>query len=97
MTTMKRIHIVISTSLLAEIDALVGPRRRSEFIAEAIEQRLERDLFREAYDAAVGSLNPDDYPEWSSPEKTYEWVRKLRDLDNERLDRKLGLVEEPVS
>jgi Arc/MetJ-type ribon-helix-helix transcriptional regulator len=92
-----RIHIVLPESVIEEIDELVGPRKRSEFIAEAIEQRLERERFQRALDAASGSLNSEDYPEWSTPEKTYEWVRKLRDLDNERLYNKLAFVEEPVS
>jgi metal-responsive CopG/Arc/MetJ family transcriptional regulator len=40
--TMQRIHIVLPTELIAEIDAEVGPRRRSAFLAETARAELNR-------------------------------------------------------
>ncbi len=34
-TATKRVNVMISEELLIEIDALVGPRRRSEFLVDA--------------------------------------------------------------
>jgi Arc/MetJ-type ribon-helix-helix transcriptional regulator len=86
----KRIHVVLPKELVESVDELVGPRKRSAFIAEAIEERLEqRLLFGKALKEAAGALADADYPEWETPEKTSAWVRELRAYDNEAFERKL--------
>ncbi|HMM41665.1 MAG TPA: hypothetical protein PKA95_07170 [Thermomicrobiales bacterium] len=85
-----RIHVMLPEKLVEEIDALVGPRRRSEFIAETMEAAMERERFREALTKAAGSIDVKDYPEWATPEKVDEWVRRSRELDEEAFRQKLG-------
>jgi hypothetical protein len=65
-------------ALLREIDARVGQRRRSEFIQEAIEEKLALMRRVEAFDRVVGSIADGDVPAWETRESTAQWVRGLR-------------------
>lgn len=73
-----RTHIVLPEDMLAEIDELVGKRKRSQFIEEAIEERLKRERRLKALDAFAGFLKDVDIPGWETPESTVEWVRQQR-------------------
>ena len=75
----RRAHVVMPDILLREIDARVGPRRRSEFIQEAIEEKLGRLRRVEAFERVVGSVADGDIPEWETHESTAEWLRALRE------------------
>ena len=81
MTT--RIHVVLPDALLEEIDRIAGPRRRSEYIAETLEQSVLRERQRRALDEATAALKDYDYPGWETPEATSSWVRHHRRLDDE--------------
>lgn len=90
MAVSARAHIVLPEDLIAEVDEVAGKRKRSRFVEEAIRDKLRREKLRVALKTTAGILNPADYPEWSTPERTSEWVRNSRRLDDERLARKLG-------
>jgi len=78
-STKRRAHVVLPKELLDEVDGLVGPRRRSQFTREAIEDKIVRQRRVEAFEEVVGSLKDDaPPPEWETSESTYEWVRSLR-------------------
>jgi metal-responsive CopG/Arc/MetJ family transcriptional regulator len=77
-TEMIRTHVVLPRGLVEEIDRLVGQRKRSEFIAQALDERLLRERQRRALQDSAGVLDPADYPHWATPEETSEWVRTLR-------------------
>jgi hypothetical protein len=81
-----RIHIVLPKAIVKEIDELVGPRKRSEFIANTIENQLIRERQLKAIEQTAGILKAEDYPEWSTPEKVSAWVRRSRQIDNDRLN-----------
>jgi predicted transcriptional regulator len=85
-----RTHVVIPRDLVEAVDRLVGQRKRSAFLVEAIEEKLEREEFGRALAETKGFLPADAYPEWSTPEKTSAWVRELRAVDSEATDRKLS-------
>jgi hypothetical protein len=76
--------------MVAEIDELVGKRKRSQFIEEAIEERLKRERRLKAFRAVVGSLKGKGIPEWSTPESTVEWVHQQR----QESDRSRGVAIE---
>lgn len=65
----KRISIVLPTELVKEIDLVAGPRKRSEFIAKAIEKHLLHERQRRAFDETAGILKDYDFPDWETPEK----------------------------
>lgn len=82
-TERRRAHVVLPTALLREIDARVGPRQRSEFIQEAIENELRRLRRIEAFERAVATPTL-GIPEWETSESTAAWVRELRQEWEER-------------
>lgn len=74
----RRAHVVLSDDLLREVDARVGQRQRSEFIQEAIEEKLARLSRVEAFERVVGSLKNVETPGWETPEAAAQWVHDLR-------------------
>ena len=79
--------------LVAEIDTLVGARKRSAFIEEAVRYRMRLEKQRQAFEY-VASLPPLEIPEdekdlgWASMDGL-EWQRKLRAEDAAIEERKL--------
>ena len=87
----RRAHIVMPTELVEEIDAQVGPRRRSRFVQEAVEEKLRRQRLQTSLSEMAGSLADVDIPGWETPEAAAEWVRALRRGDS------VGVSTTPVS
>ena len=67
-TRRARTHVLLPAELVAEIDALVGPRGRSRFIAEAAERRLQQERLLKALDEGFGAWKDEDHPELNGPE-----------------------------
>jgi predicted transcriptional regulator len=84
-----RAHVVLDDELVDEVDALAGRRRRSACIEDAVREKLQRERQRRAVLNYAESGQRPDNPDWRTPEETSKWVRDLRQLDNERLERKL--------
>lgn len=81
-TSRKRTHVVIPEELVKQIDAVVGNRQRSSFIAQAAERELLRLRQHEALVATAGAWKDRDHPELNAG--TAEWVRKMRQESEER-------------
>lgn len=73
-----RTHVVLPKELVDAIDRLVGHRRRSSFLAEAVEEKLDRERLGKALTATSGFLAAEFHPEWETPEIVSAWVRELR-------------------
>jgi hypothetical protein len=78
MTHLVRTHFIAPKELIEEVDKLVGPRRRSEFLTEATTEKLKREkllrLTRE-----VSKLPPaGSISEWATPESTAKWLQDGR-------------------
>ena len=73
-----RAHVVMPKDVVERIDALVGPRRRSEFVVEAVQKELTRRNRSEMGRRPAGSLADVDIPGWESSEAAAEWVHQLR-------------------
>jgi hypothetical protein len=81
-----RTHVLLPRETLDAVDRLVGPRRRSEFLAEAAAEKLRRCERVAAARAVMGSLADAPIPEWNTPESSAAWVRSLRvQSDSDRL------------
>jgi metal-responsive CopG/Arc/MetJ family transcriptional regulator len=83
MSTMVRTHVLLPKELLDELDRRVGPRKRSETIAELVEEYLRRKRLVEAIERFAGTLNVEDHPEWATEESTAAWVRAQRSTDRD--------------
>ena len=77
-TRQRRAHIVMPVELVEEIDAQVGPRKRSQFVQEAVKEKLRRQRLQTSLAEMAGSLADVDIPGWETPEAAAEWVRALR-------------------
>jgi metal-responsive CopG/Arc/MetJ family transcriptional regulator len=84
-----RAHVVVPRDLWDDVDRLVGSRKRSAFIADAVREKVSREKRGKALLEAAGMLSAANYPEWSTPEKAAAWVRTSRAADEKRTERKL--------
>ncbi len=75
---MVRTHVVMPDDLVEEVDRLVGRRRRSQFVTEAVRAKLQRERLLIAVEEVAGSLADVSIPGWETSESAAEWVRSLR-------------------
>jgi hypothetical protein len=78
-----RAHIVFPKELMAEIDAEVGPRGRSAFLAELAKKEINRRKILAFLERGEVIWKDEDHPELA--EGSYKWVRSLRDESNKRV------------
>lgn len=86
---MVRIHIMLPRRVVEAVDRLVGPRKRSAFVAPAVAEKLAHEQLGKALAETRGILVQDAYPEWETPEKTSAWVRELRTQADENTERNI--------
>jgi metal-responsive CopG/Arc/MetJ family transcriptional regulator len=77
-----RVHITLEDDLVRELDRRVGARRRSAYIARAVEQALDDDRRWELLESALGTI-PDADHEWD--EDAGRWVHEQRHADERRV------------
>ena len=71
-----RTNLTLPEDLMAEVDALAGPRGRSRYVAEAVAQRVKRDKLGKAIRETAGIMV--GRPGWMSPDEVVAWVDFLR-------------------
>jgi len=77
MTTTK-ITLSLPTTLVERLKALVPPRKRSAFVAEALQERLEEEETLAVLEETAGICSADDYPYWDTDEDIDRWLREFR-------------------
>jgi metal-responsive CopG/Arc/MetJ family transcriptional regulator len=80
-----RAHIILDNAIVKDIDNLVGKRKRSRFIAEAVCAKLRHLKLLTAVKETAGMLSDEDHPEWKTSEDVANWVRESRKRDGRRL------------
>ena len=81
-----RTHVVLPDDLVAAIDGLVGPGKRSRFIEDAVKEQVRKQRLLKAIDESFGTVN--GIPEWETSESTAQWVHDTRQQDTKtRMDR----------
>ena len=68
-----RMHIVLDSEVVAEIDAIAGPRRRSAFVRKAILAAIERNRRASSLRTAAGTFSGTGH-DWDDDEEG--WVRR---------------------
>ena len=84
-----RTHVVFPKVLVDAVDRLVGPRKRSAFLVQAVEEKICRERLDRALTTTAGFLPEGTHPEWETPEQVSAWVHDLRSLDSDGSERKL--------
>lgn len=79
-----RTHVVLPDGLVHDVDSLVGKRKRSRFVEEAVREKLRRKALLKSIEDTAGALSPDAHPEWSTSKKASSWVRESRHRDDRR-------------
>ncbi len=82
MLEQQRAHIIIPMELISEIDAVVGKRGRSRFMAEAARKELKRLHLEQALNRATGVWKDKDHPELENG--AAGWVSQLRNTETNR-------------
>lgn len=82
---MIRANIIFPKALLSEVDKLVGPGKRSAFLAESVRKHLDQIKFAKIARESVGLLDPKTYPHFSTSGKVKTYIRSLRKSNDSRL------------
>ncbi|MFQ6117565.1 MAG: CopG family ribbon-helix-helix protein [Candidatus Bipolaricaulia bacterium] len=82
---MRRTNVMLPEELLEEIDRVAGKRKRSRFIAEAIEEKLARMRFEEALAQAAGAWSAEHHPELKTQEEINRYLERVRRSTDERI------------
>jgi hypothetical protein len=82
----KRTHVVIPENLIAQIDALVGPRGRSAFLVETARAELRKRALLAFLESDGPAWKDEDHPELAAM-GTQAWLEKMRAPGEERLRR----------
>ena len=72
------VNLSLPEDLVADLDEVAGPRKRSAFAEDALRRAIKREQFRIVAEEVAGSLDPKDYPYWKTSEDVVEWVRMMR-------------------
>ena len=76
MKTKQRTLVQVPPDVVAEIDQLVGPRKRSAFLVELARKELRRQRLLKVFENPDPIWKDEDHPELA--EDSDSWVRKLR-------------------
>ena len=74
----KKITVTLSSALLARLDEYIPSRKRSLFIAEAIETLLAMEEQLAALDETAGVWSDENHPEMKTEDDIDRWVDGLR-------------------
>lgn len=99
MGEMMRTHVLLPKELVARIDERVGPRRRSEFVVEALRRELDQlsllELMEAAADEARNAPPDDDPPAWDAYPSSVAWVRAQRQVGTDHWANASETAEDP--
>jgi hypothetical protein len=79
-----RTTVVFPAETAAKLRELVPPRKRSAFIAEAVEHHLMRLVFRQGRELSFGAWSDEDYPHLHTHADVQRYISELRSEDRWR-------------
>ena len=80
-----RTLVQIPPDVVTEIDRLVGPRRRAEFLIDLARRELRRQHLLKALSNTEPIWRDEDHPEMAGDSDA--WVRKMRDESEARFQK----------
>lgn len=85
-----RVYVAVPQALVAEIDALVGRRRRGALLAEVAAREVRRRRLLAILAEDLPAWNPADHPDIERTGGSAAWVRKLRREADRASRRRIG-------
>jgi|AP95_1055475.scaffolds.fasta_scaffold87809_2 metal-responsive CopG/Arc/MetJ family transcriptional regulator len=79
-----RTTVVLPETTAAKLRDRVPPRKRSEFVTEAIESHLMQLAFQTERESSFGTWSDEDYPHLQNQEDVNRHIAALRDDDGWR-------------
>lgn len=86
----QKMTVSLPAALVERLRALVPPRKRSAFIAEALEEKLALAEQAQALEEAAGIWTDEHHPEMATGEDIDRWLAELRGNWEERWARLSG-------
>jgi hypothetical protein len=77
-TVKTKAHLVLPRDILEAVDQIAGKRKRSLFIAQATQEKLERERFLKVLDEAKGAWSDNNHPELRTSKDIERYVREKR-------------------
>ena len=71
-------HLVLPREILEAVDQIAGKRRRSLFIAQATQEKLERERFLKVLEETEGAWSDKNHPELRTGKDVEKYVREKR-------------------
>lgn len=87
----RRTLIQVPPDLVVEIDALVGPRKRSAFLVELARREIKRQKLLKVFENKEPIWRDVDHPEFAG--ESDAWVREMRAEAEKRFERS---QQEPI-
>jgi len=73
-----RTTFVLPIDTAEKLKEFVPDRKRSQFVAEAIEQYLMRTVYEQRLEVSFGAWKDEDYPHLSTHEDVDNYIRNIR-------------------
>lgn len=84
-SSVRKVTVTLPAPLLNRLDKAVPSRRRSAFIARAIEEQLAVVEQAAAIEESAGAWRDEDYPDMATDADIVRWLAELRGSTDERL------------
>ena len=85
-----RTTFVLPAETAKKLKKFVPDRKRSEFIAKAIEQYLMSITYQQAIETSFGKWKDEDYPNLRTQEDIENYIREMRSDESWRIDQENG-------
>ena len=79
-----RTTVVLPAETAEKLRELVPKRKRSEFIAEAVEQHLMRMVYQQGRELSFGAWSDEDHPHLRTHGDVRQYITELRDKNQWR-------------
>ena len=73
-----RTTFVLPVETAEKLKEFVPDRKRSQFVAEAIEQHLMKMVYQQGLELSFGAWKDEDYPHLSTHEDVDNYIRNIR-------------------
>ena len=80
-------HVVFPEDLLQSLDRFVGKRKRSHFVVEATQEKMEKLRFSKALDKAGGAWKDKNHLDLKTQEDVNKYLKKTRAKTTRRIAR----------